>query len=125
MQISYSKQLTTFRDSDSLKFCIHSFKMFKLIFSFLDSVMNGFFTDGKFDSTKFKCYYNLLNEHGKFNEVDDKLGSVAMFLLFKHTAVLDDFNQSKNNESLEQIKKIITSLQSIIFKISYAVKCCP
>lgn len=83
-------------------------------------------TNGKFDNSKFRSFYNLSYHAEKIIEKEnDDFGSMATLLLIKYTTILKDYENSDNIKKLiVQIKKIIIKLKSIIDSNSHSVKYC-
>lgn len=88
----------------------------------LDLQINGFLTDGKFDNTNSRAYFNLIShmdkvQHDKYNE----FGVVSAVLLSKYTMILKDY-KDKHYQTLFHIMILITKLTHILGKNAYTVK---
>lgn len=86
--------------------------------------MNGFFTNGKFDSSKFRSVYNLLNFEGDVKKPGtDEFGTAVMLLLDKYTRIYKDHKYTQSMESVMlQIRKIIIRFKSTIDHYAACVK---
>lgn len=88
--------------------------------------INGFLTKGKFESSKFKSFYNLSGHVGdeEKKQIED-FASVLTLMITKFTGIVKDYSDPTNNEKyFRQIRRIIVKLNSVISCNGYSVKYC-
>lgn len=90
---------------------------------FLDAHLNGFLTNGKFDNSKFRSFYNLQNNlEDVKKKPNDDFASVSTLLLTEYTKILKDYENSENIKSLiVQMRKLMLKFKTTIDCNAYAV----
>lgn len=85
--------------------------------------INQILTNGKFDNTKFKSFYNLSrHEEDMKKQANESFGTFSMQLLTNYTEIFKDYTDSQNEEILKEIKSLIIKFKIAVDINSYAVK---
>lgn len=80
-------------------------------------------TNGKFDNSKFKSFYNLNNfkEDEKKRE-NDEFGSFATLLLIRYTEIFKNYNSKITKDLLMLITELLIKLKTKVQVNSSSVK---